>query len=152
MRTKAAPRRVFQSSELSRNSVAVLTAATEAPIEVTRRDADSLVMMTTDEFESRDRLLELAAQIIAITTDEDGRSLGARFTDRFDWMLALSDEEIEQCAHDIVRASRAAFATGASHLALAEMTSWHSTAQAVADGLVGAVDWLPQPIRVERPE
>ena len=108
-------------------------------------------MLSSNEFDARDRLLELAAQIIAITTDEDGRSLGARFADRFDWMLALSEAEQEQCARDIVRAARASFANGAAHLAIAEMTSWRSTAAAIAEGLSPAKNWLAEPEPVNRP-
>jgi hypothetical protein len=77
--------------------------------------------------------IELAAQIIAVTTDDNG-TLANRMSNVFSWMLALNDAEQTQCAKDLVEAARASFATGQVHLAIAELASWHETAINVAAG------------------
>ncbi|HRN28894.1 MAG TPA: prevent-host-death protein [Terrimesophilobacter sp.] len=141
----------FQSSELSRNSASVFAAAEEHPITVTRRDGETLVLMSEREASARDRLYEFAAQIIAATTDDRG-SLAERMADRFPWMLALSSEDRETAAADLVRAARASFATKQAHLAFAELSAWRETAEALAAGLMGgAVDWFDAEVTVERP-
>ena len=141
----------FQSSELSRHSARVFAAAEERPVSVTRRDAESLVLMSQRESEARDRLLELAAQIIAATTDDRG-TLADRMAERFPWMLALSPDDRATCAADLVRASRASFATGQAFLAIAEMEAWRATAEAIAAGIDStATEWLTQSVRIERP-
>lgn len=149
--TATLPRRSFQSSELSRQPAPVFEAAEQAPVEVTRRDGEALVLMTRAEADARDSLLDFAAQLIAATLGDEG-TLADRLADRFDWMLALPPADRQQCAGDLVQAARASFATGEAHLAAAEMTSWRSTARALAAGL-GPVDvtWLEIPIQVERP-
>lgn len=141
----------FQSSELSRNSASVFAAAEEQPITVTRRDGETLVLMSERESSARDRLFEFAAQIIAATTDDQG-SLAERMADRFPWMLALSAEDRVVAAADLVRAARASFATRQAHLALAEVYAWRETAEAIAAGLgSGDVEWLDDEDVVERP-
>lgn len=146
-------RRTFRSSDLSRDSVAVFAAAEEAPVEVTRRDGRDLVLMSRQESDARDALLQFAAQLIAASLDDDKDSLGDRLADRFDWMLVFSAEVREQCAQAIVRAARASFSTGQAHLAIAEMASWRSTAEAVAAGLDQVeVEWLEEHVVVSRPE
>ncbi|MDH6532446.1 hypothetical protein M2119_000683 [Aurantimicrobium minutum] len=146
-------RKVFQSSELSRQPLPVFAAATDAPVEITRRDDTPLVLMSLRENDARDSLLELAAQIIAITVDEDPRPLGERFADVFNWMWALDAVDREQCAVDLIRSSRASFATKKAYLAMAELASWQATAAATADGLTNAeVEWMKKPVSVKRPE
>lgn len=145
-------RRVFQSSELSRSGAGVFAAAEQAPVEVTRRDGRNLVLMSSDENDARDRLLAIAAQLIAATLDEDRGSLAERLAERFDWMLALPADEQDACARDIIRAARASFSTRQAHLAVAEVAAWKSTAEAYAAGLSnGPIDWLDEPVSVERP-
>jgi hypothetical protein len=52
----------------------------------------------------------------------------------------------------MLESARASFATGQPHLAIATLTAWRETAQAVAAGLGGrTVDWLDAPVVVERP-
>lgn len=143
--------RTYASSDLSRNPAAVFDAAGEHPVRVTRRDGDDLVLMSQGEANAREKLLELAAQLIAATTDDTG-SLSQRLANHFPWMLALSPTGQEQCAAELVAAARASFATGQAHLAVATMTSWRETAIALAAGLgPEPVDWLPVPEPVERP-
>lgn len=145
-------RRSFQSSELSRHSAPVFEAAEIAPVRVTRRDGTSLVLMSSDESDARDRLLQLASQLIAATLDTDRGSLGARLAERFDWMFAFSPEVQERCAQEIVKAARASFSTGQAHLAVVEIRSWQSTAEAISAGLDEVqVDWLATDLDVPRP-
>jgi hypothetical protein len=151
MTTDTASRNSFQSSDLSRSSAEVFAAASDHPVEVTRRDGESLVLMSESENRARNSLLELAAQLIAVSTSLEG-TLAERMSDHFPWMLALSPEGRETCATDILTAARASFATGQAHLALAELTSWRETATALAAGLGHApVEWLDEDEPVERP-
>ncbi|SJM47972.1 hypothetical protein FM112_00370 [Gulosibacter sp. 10] len=126
-------------------------AAEEHPVDVTRRDGEDLVLMTKREAAARERLLELAAQLIAVSTDDRG-TLGARMARAFPWMLALSPTARETCATELLEAARASFGTGQSHLVAAEMTAWRETATAIAAGLDQApVDWIDYEVEVERP-
>lgn len=154
MATTTAPQsssRTFPSSDLSRNAPRVFAAAEENPIDVTRRDGEDMVLMTKREAAARDELLQIAAQLIAVATDDRG-TLADRMADRFAWMLALSDEDRRTCAKDLLDAARASFATGESHRAIAEMTAWRETAVARAAGLGATpVEWLDEPVAVEHP-
>jgi hypothetical protein len=122
-----------------------------SPVLVTRRDGESLILMSENEADAQSELFEFAAQLIAVTTDDDG-PLEERMANRFPWMLALKKESRKQCADDLVTAARAALATGQAHLAIAELTSWRETAVAIAAGWNNIEpEWLDEPIRVERP-
>jgi hypothetical protein len=136
MSTPASSRTTFQSSELSRASAEVFAAAADHPIRVTRRDGESLVLMSESADQARASLLELAAQLVAVSTSTEG-TLVSRMSDRFPWMLALSPADRESCASDVLAAARASFATNTNepHLAMAELTAWRETATAVAAGL-----------------
>ena len=141
----------FQSSELSRSSAEVFAAAEDHPVRVTRRDGKSLVLMSESADAARISLLELAAQLVAVSTSTEG-TLAARMSDRFPWMLALSPADQETCADDVLAAARASFATNQPHLAIAELTSWRETATAMAAGLgKEPVEWLDDSEAVERP-
>jgi len=141
----------FQSSDLSRHAAHVFAAAEVQPITVTRRDGEALVLMTEREAQARDGLLTIAAQMIAVATDDRG-SLVERMTVQFPWMLALSGDDQATCTDDLLRAARASFATGQAHLVAAEVTAWRETATAVAAGLGhNQVDWIDVPTWVERP-
>ena len=141
----------FQSSDLSRHSARVFAAAEAHPVTVTRRDGETLVLMTERETEAREGLLALAAQMVAVATDDRG-SLAERMAVQFPWMLALSDDDQAVCADDLLRAARASFATGQAHLAAVEITAWRETATAVAAGLGRTeVEWLDVPTPVVRP-
>ena len=145
------PTRAFQSSELSRNATKVFAAAEERPVDVTRRDGEDLVLMSKREADSREQLMQFAAQLIAVATDERG-SLADRMADRFPWMLALSAADRKTCARDLLDSARASFATGEAHLAVAEMIAWQETATAIAAGLHAApVEWIDEDEKVERP-
>ncbi|WP_417372664.1 prevent-host-death protein [Glutamicibacter protophormiae] len=144
-------RTTFQSSELSRASAEVFAAATDHPVEVTRRDGESLVLMSESADRARTALLELAVKLVAVSTNTDG-TLVTRMIDRFPWMLALSTADQQTCANDILTAARASFATNQPHLAIAELTAWRETATAVAAGLGREpVEWLDETLVVELP-
>jgi len=144
-------RTTFQSSELSRASAEVFAAAADHPVRVTRRDGESLVLMSESEDRARASLLELAAQLVAVTTSAEG-TLASRMSDRFPWMLALSPADRETCALDVLSAARASFATNQPHLAIAELAAWRETATAIAAGLGREpVEWLDDAEPVERP-
>lgn len=141
----------FKSSELSRASADVFAAAVDHPVQVTRRDGESLVLMSESADKARDALLELAAQLVVVSTSTDG-TLAGRMSDRFPWMLALSPVDQEACATAVLAAARASFATHQPHLAIAELTSWRETATAIAAGLgKEPVEWLEEAEAVERP-
>ncbi|WP_055082060.1 hypothetical protein [Kocuria salsicia] len=141
----------FKSSDLSRSSAEVFAAATEHPVTVTRRDGETLVMMTDSEDRARRELLDLAAQLIAIATDTRG-TLTERMSEVFPWMFALSPRGRDDCARAILQAARASFSTKQPHLAVAELTSWKETATALAAGLRSdPVEWLDGEEPVERP-
>lgn len=151
MNTHTRSRTTFQSSELSRSSAEVFAAAADHPVEVTRRDGESLVLMSGSADRARTNLLELAAQLVAVSTSTDG-TLVTRMIDRFPWMLALSPADQQACANDILSAARASFATNQPHLAIAELTAWRETATAIAAGLgQEPVEWLDDSVVVQRP-
>ena len=141
----------FKSSDLSRAPLDVFAAAADHPVQVTRRDGESLVLMSESADKARDALLELAAQLVAVSTSTDG-TLASRMSDRFPWMLALSPTDQDACANAVLAAARASFATHQPHLAVAELTSWRETATAIAAGLgKEPVEWLDETEAVERP-
>ena len=123
-----------RSSDLSKHSAEVFAEAEDHPVTVTRRDGETLVLMSQREAEGRTRLLEFAAQLIGVAVDDDG-PLAGRMSKAFPWMLALSPQDRWTCAQDLVDAARASFSTDQPHLALAELTSWRETATAIAAGL-----------------
>jgi hypothetical protein len=67
-------------------------------------------------------------------------------------MWALDAVDREQCAVDLIRSSRASFATKKAYLAMAELASWQATAAALADGLRNKpIDWLEDFEPVQKP-
>lgn len=141
----------FKSSELSRSSAEVFAAASDHPVVVTRRDAEPLILMSEREDRARNQLLQIAAQLIGAATRSD-EDLTRFMTDQYPWMLALSEQDRDECAREVLDAARASFSVGQSHLAVATLTSWRETAEALAAGL-GAEDrdWLDAPEPVARP-
>jgi len=134
MTTTALRATTRRSSDLSKHSAEVFAEAEDHPVTVTRRDGEALVLMSQREAESRNRMLQFAAQLIGAALDDDG-PLAERMSKAFPWMLALSPEDRATCAQDLVDAARASFSTGQPHLVLAELTSWKETATAIAAGL-----------------
>lgn len=107
--------------------------------------------MTESADKARVSLLELAAQLVAVSTSAEG-TLAGRMSDRFPWMLALSQADQETCAREILAAARASFATNQPHLAIAELTAWRESATAIAAGLgQEPIEWLDESEPVKRP-
>lgn len=107
--------------------------------------------MSQRDADSREQLLQFAAQLIAVAIDDRG-SLADRMANAYPWMLALSRADRERCAHDLVDAARASFAIGQAHVIAAELTSWRETASALAAEMKDSpVDWLDDEMPVERP-
>jgi PHD/YefM family antitoxin component YafN of YafNO toxin-antitoxin module len=152
MTTTALRATTRRSSDLSKHSAEVFAEAEDHPVTVTRRDGEALVLMSQREAESRNRMLQFAAQLIGVAVDNDG-PLAERMPKAFPWMLALSPEDRATCAQDLVDAARASFSTGQPHLVLAELTSWKETATAIAAGLGrGEPEWLDDDdVVVKRP-
>jgi hypothetical protein len=140
-----------RSSDLSKHSADVFAEAEEHPVQITRRDGETLVLTSQSAADAQALLLQFAADLITVTLDDEG-SLASRMAQRFPWMLALSSADQQSCAQDLVDSARASFSTGQPHLAIAELTSWRETATAIAAGLAPSpVEWLARPTPVERP-
>ena len=145
------PTATRRSSDLSKHSAEVFAEAEDHPVTVTRRDGESLVLMSQREADARASLLNFAAQLITVTLETTG-TLAERMSKPFPWMLALSPADRATCAQELLDAARASFATDQPHLAIAEMTSWKETAVAIAAGLRSTdVDWLAGGDVVQRP-
>lgn len=79
-----------RSSDLSKHSAEVFAEAEDHPVTVTRRDGESLVLMSQREADARAELLHIATTLISVTL-EDG-PLSERMASRYPWMYALSVE------------------------------------------------------------
>lgn len=132
-----------RSSDLSKHSAEVFAEAEDHPVTVTRRDGESLVLMSQREADARAELLRIAGTLMTVTL-EDG-PLTERMASQYPWMYALSAQDREQCARDLIDAARASFSTQQPHLAIAQLTSWRETATAIAAGLGSqTVEWLDE--------
>lgn len=139
------------SSDLSRNSKAAFMLASQHPVRVVRRDGENYVLMTEQEEHKRHILSEYTAQILAATTRSAG-SLEDNLVDVFPWIYFLAAEDKAQCAQDIVNSARDALTGGSIDFFLTEIESWKESAYARKHGLFqDPIDWLNEPIRVERP-
>ena len=146
-----AGQRVVQSSELSRNSAAVFAAAEEAPVEVSRRDGESLILTTKREAAAHERILEVAAQLIAVALDDNG-TLEDRLARPFPWIKLLSVQDQRMCARNIIDTARGAFVVNQPGRILTEIKAWQNTAEAVAAGWgQHEPDWLREPVAVTKP-
>lgn len=145
------PTSTRRSSDLSKRSAEVFAEAENHPVTVTRRDGESLVLMSLREANSRAHLLKLAAHLVSAALDGN-EGFTERMTQAFPWMFALLPADRETCAHDLANAARASFATEQPHLALAELTSWRETAIAIAAGFNDSeIEWLDIDEPVGRP-
>jgi hypothetical protein len=140
-----------QSSELSRNPLKVFSAAEKAPITVTRRDGEDLVLSSQSQVTSSNEFFEFAAKIVVATCGKDG-TLTQRLVDQFPWMLAFDKSAQEKCSAELIEAALVSMNTHQIRHALIELNSWKDTAEAIAAG------WLDQdqerlevPVLVERP-
>jgi len=144
-------RRVVQSSELSRHSADVFAKAEQGAIEVTRRDGEPLVLLTKREDDERELVLEIAAQLIAVSIEDRG-TLVDRLAGPFPWIKLLSVRDQKHCAKDIIDVARGAFSIGQPARLLAEVAAWRNTAEAVAIGVADErLEWLDAAVTAERP-
>lgn len=144
-------RRVVQSSELSRYSAEVFAKAEEGAVDVTRRDGETLVLMTKRDDDARELVLEIAAQLIAASLDERG-TLVERLAGPFPWIMLLTKPDQNQCASDIIAVARGAFSIGQPVRLLTEIAAWRNTAEGVAAGATSEpLEWLDSVVVVERP-
>lgn len=105
--------------------------------------------MSESEANSRRELLELAEQMIAVTTDEHG-TLIERMADRFHWMLAFEEGVRDRCAKELVEAARASLAANQSDRVVTTLVAWKDSAESIAAGRESTqVDWLETPVPVK---
>ena len=128
----------------------MFSAAELAPVIVTRRDGEDLVLMSSRDDSDRRELFGLAAQLIGINASETA-GVKDRLSTIFPWMLSLSQQDRQKCAAEILESAMASLATDQPRLATLLLRSWQETAEAVAAGLVGASEWLDTPREVPRP-
>ena len=142
-----------QFSELSRNSKAVAEAADRGPVTVTRRDGEPLVLMRKSLDDANRAGLELASQIVAVAVASWPEPFSERLHDPFPWMRFLPQPAQQQFADELVHTARACAAVHQFEPLATEIAAWKSTAEAYAYGWdVEPVDWLEEPVDVERPE
>lgn len=145
--------RTVTSSDLSRNGAKVFRAAEEGPVEITRRDGESLLLTRKSEQDVQFTALNLAADLVAASLSPDSRPFADRLADRFPWMELLTPEGRERFASEIVISARAGAAVHDLTPFLAELTSWHETAATKAAGFVpdAELDWYEDDEPVSRP-
>lgn len=130
-----------KSSELSRNPNHVFSAAERGPVAVTRRDGATLVLDTEERVRDTELMLEIAAQLIAASLDDEPMSSG--MVTHFPWIAVLDQDEQSECVDDIVRSARAAFSLHRPLPLLTAIEAWRNTAEAIASGIaVAPVTWL----------
>lgn len=141
----------MQSSELSRNPKAMLSAAEERPILVTRRDGENLILMSQRESDARNKLFDVAADFFSALSEQEG-SIAERLSKRFHWMLALSQENQTECADDLMEGIRVALATRNMAPLAIKLDAWRDSAMAIAAGYADRqIEWLDNPVKVSRP-
>lgn len=145
--------RVVPSSDLSRHSADVLRAAEEGPVEITRRDGESLVLTRKSDHERQFTVLNLAADLIAASLGPDDVPFVERLQSRLPWMAFLSDGGRTEFARSIVATARACAAVRDFGPFLVELHEWHATAEAMAAGYTRVEDigWYDDPVPVPDP-
>lgn len=144
--------RTVQSSELSRNPAAVFKASEEGPVTITRRDGESLTLLTTNEFDREHEGVELAAQLTMASLGDPFVPFVERLLEPFPWMAFLSDKDQEAFAREIVRITRACASVARFDKALIALRAWRSTAEAISAGYTpdDQLDWI-EPTAVADP-
>lgn len=143
----------FRASDLSRDSANVFRSADRGPVEVTRRDGETLVLTRKSEYEEHYAALTVAADLVAASLTPGDSPLEARLQERFPWLHFLSADDRTQFAHDIIDTARGCAAVHDFGPFLVELGEWHSTAAARAAGFTAAddLDWLDEPVPVPDP-
>lgn len=145
--------RTVTSSDLSRNGAAVFRAADEGPVEITRRDGETLVLTRKSEREREFTALHIAADLVAASLGPGDVPFVDRLADRFPWMQFLTASGQQQFAEEIVRSARACAALGDFGPFLVELISWRETAASKAAGYVSTsdLDWYDESSAVPHP-
>lgn len=154
MRLVTTTHQTVTSSDLSRHSAQVFSAADVGAVEITRRDGESLLLLRKSEMDMQQRALHLAADLIAASLDPADTPFVDRLADRLPWMAFLAPDERAQAAADIVAVARACFASGGGFARLLqEVRDWQRTALAKAAGFTAqdALDWLDEPAPAANP-
>lgn len=143
----------FRASDLSRDSGRVFRLADEGPVEVTRRDGESLVLTRKSEYDEHFAALAVAADLIAASLAPGDSPLESRLQVRFPWLRFLSSEDTSMFARDIIDTARGCAAVHDFTPFLVELTEWRATATATAAGFTAPqdLDWLDAPVQVPDP-
>lgn len=141
--------KTVRSSDLSRDSAAVFRAADAGAVEVTRRDAEPLILMRKSTFERQYTALGIAADLIAASLGPDSEPFTDRLLARFPWMAFLTEAERVQFGEEIVAIARSCAAVREFGPFLAELNAWHNSAVAKAAGYaqVEDLDWYDTPVQ-----
>lgn len=140
-----------RSSDLSKKSAEVFAEAEQAPVTVTRRDGEPMVLMAARRAAEMDQLLDSAAAFTLAMLRDQPAPVDA-MSGVYPWMAALSEEDRISCAHDLREAAIVSFSTGQGKRLQETVASWKGTAEAIAAGLsAGPVEWLADAPAVERP-
>ncbi len=138
------------ASDLIQHTEELLQDAEQHPVTLLREDREPLVLMSQQELEAQDALLDLAGEIV--TAALDAPSLEVGLAQAYPWMSALSPEDRTLCTAELVAAARAALSTERPSRAVGALNSWRESAEAIARGFGGEpIEWLEEPIVVERP-
>lgn len=145
--------RTVRASDLSRDSAAVFRAADDGPVEVTRRDAEPLVLTRRSSLDQQYAALEIAADLVAASLGPDEEPLTDRLLARFPWLEFLTDAERAQFGAEMISSARACAAIREFTPFLAELHAWYATASAKAAGYTASVelDWYDTPVTVDDP-
>lgn len=143
----------IRSSELSRNSRKVFEAADRAPVLITRRDGEPLVLARAQHATRDHKGVEVAASVVDAALNNDGTSFTARLHRPFPWLALLTESDQATFADEILAMTRACAAIADFARLLTTLESWKATAEAVAAGYTpdDQLDWYDTPVPVTDP-
>lgn len=138
----------YRASDLSRDSAKVFRSAEESPVEVTRRDGESLVLTRKSEYDEHFAALAVAADLVAVSLAPGDSPLEDRLLERFPWLRFLSARDRTSFTTDIIDTARGCAAVHDFGPFLVELHEWQATAAAVAAGYTSPDDleWLDEPM------
>lgn len=141
------------SSDLSRRGSEVFHAADQGPVEITRRDGETLILTRKSERDDQFTVLTMAADLIAASLGPDEVPFVDRLADRFPWMEFLTPAGRDMFANEIVHSARACASIKDFTPFLAEIVAWRETAASRAAGYTtdSQLDWLDEPTPVPHP-
>ena len=136
----------FRASDLSRDSAKVFRSAEHGPVEVTRRDGESLVLTRKSEYDEHFLALGVAADLVAASLSPGDSPLERRLESLFPWLHFLGDADRESFATDIIDSARRCAAVRDFTPFLVDLAEWRATAVAVAAGYTAPrdLDWIDE--------